>query len=265
MNKPLIDAPPPLTPDDPWRHLGNLTQARIGLGRAGPALPTREVLAFGLAHAQARDAVHLPLAADALALQLRAAGQPVLQVQSRAPDRRSYLQRPDLGRRLATESAGLLSLHESRADLAIVVADGLSALATQRQAVPLLQHLLPLLDGLRLAPLVIASQSRVALADEAGALLGARMALILLGERPGLSSPDSLGAYLTYAPQVGCLDSARNCVSNIRPEGLPHPAAAHKLAWLIKAALRLELTGVGLKDESDIGLLSAGKACSPIA
>ncbi|GAB3256978.1 ethanolamine ammonia-lyase subunit EutC [Chitinimonas naiadis] len=247
----------PLIPTDPWSHLGNLTQARIGLGRAGPALPTREVLAFGLAHAQARDAVHQALDADALAHQLQATGLDILQVNSRAPDRRTYLQRPDLGRRLASDSAAPLALHQGEADLAIVIADGLSALATTRQTAPLLQCLLPLLSGLSIAPLVIASQSRVALADEVGELLGSRAVLILLGERPGLSSPDSLGAYLTYAPKVGCLDAARNCVSNIRPEGLPPAAAAHKLAWLIRAALRLQLTGVGLKDESDVVVLGA--------
>lgn len=247
----------PLAPRDPWERLAELTPARVALGRAGTGLPTRELLRFELAYAQARDAVEQPLDVASLRAELAATGLPVLHAASRAADRRTYLQRPDLGRRLDDASARELAAPGGTAgpDLAIVVADGLSALAVQRHAAPVVAALLPLLAGLRIAPLVLATQARVALADEVGALLGARLALILLGERPGLSSPDSLGAYLTYAPRVGCRDAERNCVSNIRPAGLPPDRAARKLAWLIREALGRELTGVQLHDESDLALL----------
>jgi ethanolamine ammonia-lyase small subunit len=246
---------------DPWGHLASLTPARVALGRAGSGLPTRELLRFELAHARARDAVGEALDATSLRAELTAAGLPVLHVTSRAADRRTYLQRPDLGRRLDEASARQLAAASTqelaaadRTDIAVVIADGLSALAVLRHAAPTVAALLPLLEGLRIAPLVLATQARVALADEVGALLGARLALILLGERPGLSSPDSLGAYLTFAPRVGCLDAQRNCVSNIRSEGLPPDRAARKLAWLIREALRRELTGVSLTDESEQAL-----------
>jgi ethanolamine ammonia-lyase small subunit len=244
-------------PKDPWEHLAALTPARVALGRAGSGLPTRELLRFELAHARARDAVGEVLDATSLRAELAATGLPVLHVTSRAADRRAYLQRPDLGRRLDEASARELAAAGAEADVALVIADGLSALAVLRYAVPAVTALLPLLEGLRIAPLVLATQGRVGLADEVGALLGARLALILLGERPGLSSPDSLGAYLTFAPRVGCLDAQRNCVSNIRPQGLPPDRAARKLAWLIREALRRELTGVGLTDESEPALLPA--------
>ena len=175
----------------------------------------------------------------------------VIVVHSQAGDRLRYLQRPDLGRRLNEAGVAALGKQPGPCDLAIVIADGLSATAVQVHALPLVQALLPLLDELQVAPLVIAEQGRVALGDEIGALMGARLVLILLGERPGLSSPDSLGAYLTFAPQVGRLDAERNCVSNIRDGGLPPALAARKLAWLVRAALACRLTGVGLKDESE--------------
>lgn len=248
-----------LTPKDPWQALAGHTQARIALGRAGNGLPTREVLQFGLAHAQARDAVHLPLDAAALMAELGAQGLDVVAVASRAADRRDYLQRPDLGRRLNGDGQAVLAARGGAGcALAIVIGDGLSALAVQRQAAATVAALLPLLGDLPLGPLVVARQARVALADEVGELLGARLALMLLGERPGLSSPDSLGAYLTYAPRVGRMDSERNCVSNIRPEGLPPAQAARKLAWLIHATLARQLTGVALKDDSDTVLLGGG-------
>jgi ethanolamine ammonia-lyase small subunit len=227
----------------------------VALGRAGSALPTAELLRFELAHAQARDAVEQPLDAMSLRAELAAAGLPVLHVTSRAADRRTYLQRPDLGRRLDEASTRELAAVGGNTDVALVVADGLSALAVLRYGAATVSALLPLLEGLRIAPLVLATQARVALGDEVGALLGARLVLILLGERPGLSAPDSLGAYLTYAPRVGCLDAERNCVSNIRPQGLPPEKAARKLAWLIRAALGRELTGVRLNDESELALL----------
>jgi ethanolamine ammonia-lyase small subunit len=254
-----------LVPKDPWESLAALTPARVALGRAGSGLPTAELLRFELAHARARDAVAETLDVTSLRAELAATGLPVLHVTSRAADRRTYLERPDLGRRLDEASARELAAtgtteHADRADLAVVIADGLSALAVLRHAAPVVAALLPLLDGLRIAPLVLATQARVALADEVGALLGARLALILLGERPGLSAPDSLGAYLTFAPRVGCLDAQRNCVSNIRAEGLPPDRAASKLAWLIREALRRELTGVGLTDESERALPPASEA-----
>lgn len=252
---------------DPWRQWAALTPARIALGRSGCSLPTRAVLSFDLAHALARDAVQQPLDLAELAEQWRAAGgAPAIHVRSRAGDRITYLQRPDLGRRLDQASAASLSAHAGQAgdfDLVVVLADGLSAPAVQRHALPLVHALLPLLDGLRVAPLVLAEQGRVALGDEIGALLPARLVLILLGERPGLSAPDSLGAYLTFAPQVGRLDAQRNCVSNIHNAGLPPAAAAGKLAWLIREALSRRLSGVELKDESE--LLRVEKIVGPAA
>jgi ethanolamine ammonia-lyase small subunit len=246
---------------DPWVELRRHTPARIALGRAGTSLPTAELLRFAAAHAQARDAVQVPLDLPALTAALRAVlppgGAPLIALRSRAPDREAYLRRPDWGRRLDAASAeALQALAVGPVDLAVVVADGLSAVAAQRQAPPLLAALQAALAGsLTMAPLVIATQARVALGDEIGALLQARLVLVLLGERPGLSAPDSLGAYLTHAPQIGCHDAQRNCVSNIRPEGLAPEAAAQRIAWLLRAALRRRLTGVGLKDDSSTALL----------
>jgi ethanolamine ammonia-lyase small subunit len=238
---------------DPWAALAGLTAARIALGRAGASLPTEAVLRFDVAHALARDAVHTPLDLAALAERWQAQqGEAAVIVHSLAGDRHSYLQRPDLGRRLGADSAArLATLATAETDLAIVVADGLSATGVAAHALDLLDELLPRLAGLSRAPLVLAGQGRVALGDEIGLRLKARLVLVLLGERPGLSSPDSLGAYLTFAPRDGRRDAERNCVSNIRPAGLPLPLAAARLAWLIDAALTRRLTGVGLKDESD--------------
>jgi ethanolamine ammonia-lyase small subunit len=202
----------------------------------------------------ARDAVHEPLAAGLLASQLQdQAFEPVAMVQSAAPDRDTYLRRPDLGRRLAPGSAASLEPLTAPGALVVVIGDGLSARAAQAHALPLLVELRPRLEaaGMAIGPVVIARQARVALGDEVGTLLGAGVVLVLIGERPGLSSPDSLGAYLTWAPRVGCVDSQRNCVSNIRPQGLPPAAAAHRIAWLLAAARRLGASGVALKDDSD--------------
>jgi len=242
---------------DPWQALRRFTSARIGLGRAGASLPTAEILRFGLAHAEARDAVHLALDVAALETALRTRHGPGLVVHSSASDRASYLLRPDLGRQLEDTSAALLSQAAGQRtggyDLAFVVADGLSALAVQRHAPALLDALLPILPtDWTLAPPVIAVHGRVALGDEIGEWLGARMLVMLIGERPGLSSPDSLGAYLTWDPLPGRSDAQRNCVSNIRPEGLDYPAAARKIAWLLTESRRLQLSGVGLKDRSDL-------------
>jgi ethanolamine ammonia-lyase small subunit len=234
---------------DSWSPLRRFTAARIGLGRSGGSLPTREVLAFAHDHALARDAVHAPFDAEALATELRPLHSPLLVLASAAADRATYLQRPDLGRRLSAESAAQLSA--APADLVILVSDGLSALAAQRQAAPLLAALLPKLRAAhwQLGPLCVVRHARVALQDEVGGLLRARLTLMLLGERPGLGTPDSLGAYLTFGPHPGRTDAERNCVSNIRPGGLPPAAAAEKLFSLLTAARHLQLSGTSLKEE----------------
>jgi ethanolamine ammonia-lyase small subunit len=242
-----------LTQQDHWQHLKRFTRARIALGRVGSSLPTKEVLDFGLSHAMARDAVHLALDVNALTDEIQVLGLNVLQVNSKAPDRQSYLIRPDWGRRLSEASCHQLkTLKAEPIDFMLVVGDGLSSLAVARHAVPLIaeiQKIIP--EKWRMGPVVIASQARVALADEVAELMGTRMVAMLIGERPGLSSPDSLGVYLTYHPKVGCSDADRNCISNVRPEGLNYAAAAKKLVWLAKEAMRTEVSGVMLKDESD--------------
>jgi ethanolamine ammonia-lyase small subunit len=259
-------APP--TPPDPWTMLRRHTPARIALGRTGASLPTAEVLRFAAAHAAARDAVHEPLDAGALAAALRALGIAPLAAASRAAGRAEYLARPDLGRRLDDASRAALGAVPRAAapGPCVVLADGLSAVAAQRHAVPLLQALRAALadpaggPAVALGAVVVATQARVALGDEIGAALGAPLVLVLLGERPGLSAPDSLGAYLTWAPRPGRADSERNCVSNVRPEGLAVPEAARRLAWLVRASLRRGLTGIGLKDESGPAAVAPGPA-----
>ena len=243
---------PPAEPDR-WAALAALTPARVALGRAGASLPTREVLAFALDHARARDAVHIPFDAAAVAQQLAALGFQTLQVDSAAADRATYLRRPDLGRRLSPESQALLdSQPRANPDVVVVVADGLSSTAVHAHAAPLLSALAPLAEaqGWRLGPVVLAHQARVALGDEIGARLGARFVVLLVGERPGLSAADSLGAYLTFAPRIGRTDAERNCISNIRPAGLGYEAAAHRIAWHVGESLRRGYSGVALKDES---------------
>ena len=228
------------------------TDARVALGRAGGSVPHRSLLDFRLSHARARDAVHRDFDPAALAVDLEATGLPVLLAPSQATGRTNYLQRPDLGRRLSEAAREALATASvpGGCDLVIIISDGLSADAAQVQGPPLLGALLPLLAGWPLAPLVVAPFARVALQDEIGAVLGARTALILLGERPGLGSPDSLGAYLIHGPRPGCTDADRNCVSNIRPAGLPPEAAARRIAWLLSEARRLGFSGVDLKDQS---------------
>jgi ethanolamine ammonia-lyase small subunit len=240
---------------DPWRSLERFTAARIGLGRAGGSLPTQPLLEFQLSHSQARDAVQRVLDGDALEQQLRERGWDVLRLHSAAKDRHVYIQRPDLGRILSDESKAALELRPRAAvpyDTAFVVADGLSALAVERHAAPLLCAILPKLDeaGWRLAPICIVERGRVAVGDEIGALLPARLTAMLIGERPGLSSPDSLGVYLTWDPMPGRGNAERNCISNIRTEGLSYALAAHKLLYLITEAQRRKLTGVNLKEEA---------------
>ncbi|CAN7147949.1 ethanolamine ammonia-lyase subunit EutC [Paraburkholderia sp. DD10] len=243
---------------NPWNALRQFTNARIALGRAGNSLPTAPLLAFNLSHAQARDAVHHPLDTDVLHEQLRAQNFRTLDVHSAAPDREHYLRRPDLGRRLSDESReALKQLTVDSPEVVFVIADGLSAFAASKQSIPLLQAVRTKLTDWKIGPVVVARQARVALGDEIGELLGAKLVVMLIGERPGLSSPDSLGIYLTYAPKVGCSDAQRNCISNVRPEGLDYPAAAHKLHYLLTHARRLGVTGIGLKDDSDALLASA--------
>ena len=238
-----------------WGALRRFTHARIALGRAGSSLPTTPLLEFNLAHAQARDAVHQPLDTEALHAALREAGFETLDVTSAAPDRAHYLRRPDLGRLLSDESAAHLADYASSMngtpDVVYVVADGLSAYAAARHALPLLRALSAQLEGWHVGPVVVARQARVALGDGIGERLRARMIVMLIGERPGLSSPDSLGLYLTYGPRIGRSDAERNCISNVRPEGLRYETAAFKLHYLMTQARRLSLTGVGLKDDSD--------------
>jgi ethanolamine ammonia-lyase small subunit len=250
-----------------WSGLRSATSARIALGRAGGSLPTREWLQFKAAHAAAREAVHFAFDAEQLAAQIAALGVEVMLADSAAGDRLTFLQRPDLGRRLDDRSRFALqekcSPHAPREelnhaerdeytfDLAIIVSDGLSALAVHRQALPLLTALVLQLaaDRWRIAPIIITRFGRVALQDEIGHTLGARLALTLIGERPGLGSPDSLGAYLVYDPRPGNTDANRNCVSNIRPEGLPCEVAARTLHYLLAEARRRKISGVQLKDE----------------
>jgi len=242
---------------NPWQALRQFTDARIALGRAGVSQPTEAQLAFQLAHAQARDAVHLALDAPRLARALETglglAEDACLRLHSAAADRHVYLQRPDLGRRLDAASCETLQdVAARRYDLALVVADGLSALAIEQNALPFLQALLPRIarEGWSLAPLAIVEQGRVAVGDEVGELLRARMVAVLVGERPGLSSPDSMGLYLTWAPRTGLSDESRNCISNVRPAGLGYAEAAARLHYLLGEAFRRGLSGVALKDES---------------
>ncbi|MFJ4145006.1 ethanolamine ammonia-lyase subunit EutC [Pseudomonas sp. NPDC089734] len=243
---------------NPWLELRRLTPARIALGRAGTSLPTQAQLDFQFAHAQARDAVHLPFDHAGLSEQLTAKGRETLQVHSAAADRHSYLQRPDLGRRLNEESVSQLqeyaAAHPGGVDLAVVVADGLSSLAVHRHTVPFLARMeeQATAEGWTLSPVVLVEQGRVAVADEVGELLGAKMVVILIGERPGLSSPDSLGLYFTYAPRVGLNDAHRNCISNVRLEGLSYAMAAHRLLYLMREACRRQVSGVNLKDEAEL-------------
>ena len=247
----LNDLDPRVDTRDPWDVLRERTAARIALGRAGASLPTAALLAFQLDHARARDAVHRALDVDALAAQVEALGHTTIRVDSAAADRATFLLRPDLGRRLDDGSAASLeALEHASSDVVFVLADGLSALAVQRHGVALLDAVVPRLEGLSIGPVVIARQARVALGDGIGAALRARAVVMVIGERPGLTSPDSLGLYLTFDPKPGRHDAERNCLSNVRPEGLVPAAAAQRLAWLIRASLRLSLSGVALKDDS---------------
>ena len=249
----------PPAPSRSLERLRELTPARVGLGRAGAGLPTEALLGFTLDHARARDAVHAAFDVAGLVAGLGEFGMPPVEVASQARGRRDYLRRPDLGRMLDPASKRLLERHGgSTGKLAIVIGDGLSPTAVGRHAVQLLRHLIPRLAADQIAPgaLVIASGARVALGDEIGAILAARMLVMLIGERPGLSAPDSLGCYLTFAPRIGLTDAERNCVSNIHGAGLGYDEAAFKIAWLVREAFARQVTGVALKDESGAERLS---------
>ena len=229
-------------PPDIWSRLRAATPARIGLGRTGDALRVTDLLDFQMAHARARDAVHDPLDSDMLAAALP---QPTLIVRSAAPDRATYLRRPDLGRILDPGC----TLPAGSWDAVFVLADGLSSVACTRHGPPLLRACFGRLPGWRIAPIVVATQARVALGDRIGEALGAKLAVMLIGERPGLSSADSLGCYLTYAPRAGRRDSERNCISNIHANGLSYADAADAITWLMTQARKRELTGIALKDD----------------
>jgi ethanolamine ammonia-lyase small subunit len=244
---------------DSWIALRRFTEARIALGRAGHAVPTQALLDFQLAHAQARDAVHFAWNIDAFAEQVRGLGEEVLILDTPVGSRDEYLRRPDLGRVLTEGSRSRLrNFNAGEADVALIVTNGLSSTAVERHGIPLLQAIV---NGcrtrqFRIAPVSLVTNGRVALSDDIGSILAARVAVIVVGERPGLSAADSLGVYLTYAPQPGNTDAERNCISNIRPpEGLSYEAAAAKLLYLTEEAMRRGISGVALKDEMS-GLLS---------
>jgi ethanolamine ammonia-lyase small subunit len=241
--------------DDPLAQLKEFTAARIGIGRTGASIPLKQSLEFKLAHAHARDAVYSDLNVDNLSEELKQFELPVLQLHSQAAYREQYLQRPDLGRQLNEESVEILNGY-SNYDIAIIIADGLSANAVNSNAVGLLKILIPQLQSaeLKFAPVCLVKQGRVAVADDIGMHLKARLSLILIGERPGLSSADSVGAYITFNPRTGLTDESRNCISNIRPHGLSFRSASKKIFYLIQEAFKRKLSGVGLKDNA--GLLS---------
>ncbi|MCP5266592.1 MAG: ethanolamine ammonia-lyase subunit EutC [Burkholderiaceae bacterium] len=261
--------PSPTTTPDPWSALRAATPARIALGRAGSSLPTRAMLEFQLAHARARDAVHRPLDVQALGNELALQGLKWIGVDSQASDRRVYLARPDLGRRLAPASRHALEAARDpdarEFDLVFVLADGLSSTALAHNALPLLLACLPAIHAWRwhVAPIVIARQARVALSDEIGDALGARLAVMLVGERPGLSAADSLGVYLTWMPRPGRTDAQRNCVSNIHANGLRTDEAAQRVSYLASEAARRRISGVALKDDSQQAALPGGQAPAP--
>ncbi len=227
------------------------TQARIALGKKGVSVPAKEMLQFKMDHAHARDAVFSLLEIDKLSKELKSFNLPVFLLKSKATDKHLYLKRPDLGRKLDENSIEQLSvLRDMQYDVCIAITDGLSATAINNHAKNILVALMPLLNkaNIKIAPLCLIERGRVAIADEVSSWMNAKLSLILIGERPGLSSPDSLGAYITYNPSIGLKDERRNCVSNIRPEGLKYKEAANKIFYLIKEAFRLKLSGVELKE-----------------
>jgi ethanolamine ammonia-lyase small subunit len=241
---------------DPWANLKQFTDARIGLGRSGSAMPTHEVLDFALSHAMARDAVTTPIDWAPVEKGLAELGLASMRISSAAGDRSEHLRRPDLGRKLSDHSRDALvrstDLDASRPDLVILVGDGLSSTAITANIASYMSALLPYVSqgGWKVSPVLLAENARVALGDEAGEILGGKAVLVLIGERPGLSSPDSLGVYITFSPRVGLKDADRNCISNVRQRGLSYEEGAFKTAWLLREAFRRGLSGVNLKDES---------------
>lgn len=239
---------------DCWEDLRQFTDARIALGRTGCSLLTKDYLEFSLAHARARDAINMPFDRQLVAERLAALGLDTVNVESAAATRDVYIRRPDLGRRLSEDSRNMLrNMDYPESDVLLVIGDGLSSKAVNRHAVPLVERFLPYMEelGLRVGPVILAKNSRVALGDDIADQLHTRLVAILIGERPGLSSPDSLGVYMTYKPYFGRLESERNCISNIRLEGLSYDRAAFKLAWLVESAFDMGKSGTALKDESD--------------
>jgi ethanolamine ammonia-lyase small subunit len=239
---------------DPLQGLKAYTPARIGLGRVGSAIPLKAFQEFKLAHAHARDAVYSELDVDGLTSSLEQFGLPLISLHSAAAYREQYLQRPDLGRKLDEGSTEEIKNYHSPCDVAIIIADGLSATAVNSNTIQLLQILMPMLAAVKLrpAPITLVKQGRVAIADEIAYALGAKLSLILIGERPGLSAADSVGAYLTYGPTPGLTDESRNCISNIRPSGLNSEAAAKKIFYLIREAFKRKQTGIALKDNAGL-------------
>jgi ethanolamine ammonia-lyase small subunit len=237
---------------DPWELLKKFTDARIALGRTGVSIPVKENLQFKMAHAFARDAIYTKMDKDALAEGMHQLNHPFYFLHSMAQSREQYLQRPDLGRIPGEDVFFKMKeeLGDKAYDICINIADGLSATAVNLHSIALLTALLPLIKGLgfTIAPVCLIEQGRVAIGDETGSFFQAKISLMLIGERPGLSSPDSLGAYITYHPQKGNTDAMRNCVSNIRPKGLSYNVAADKIVFLIKESIRLRVSGVALKD-----------------
>jgi ethanolamine ammonia-lyase small subunit len=240
---------------DAWQALQQFTNARIALGRTGHAVPIQQVLNFKLAHAFARDAVYSELDKPDISERLEKLCLKYYWLHSKAEDRTMYLQRPDFGRRLNSKSIQQIAVAATNpVDINIVIVDGLSATAINQHAIPFLQIIVPQLQAKQwtIAPITLVQQGRVAIGDEVGMLQKAKLSIVLIGERPGLSSPDSMGAYITYKPTIGNTDERRNCISNIRPEGLPLEDAANTLLYLVSEALRLQLSGVGLKDETKL-------------
>jgi ethanolamine ammonia-lyase small subunit len=235
---------------DPLSFLKAFTPARIAIGSTGNSIPTKQSLAFKLAHAHARDAVYTTMDSEALANELCIFNLPVLQLHSRAESRAQYLQRPDMGRWPDEYSANRLADQITGDDVVIIIADGLSALAIHENIMHLLRELIPKLIAakLKISPLCLVQQGRVAIGDPIGDALNAALSIVLIGERPGLSAVDSMGAYLTYQPKPGLKDNARNCVSNIRAGGLDHSGAADKIFYLVQEAFQRKLSGVELKD-----------------
>ncbi|KKL05530.1 hypothetical protein LCGC14_2605110 [marine sediment metagenome] len=244
-----------MTKNSAWENYRSLTNARIALGRAGGSLTTSEMLSFRSDHALAKDAVWTDLNIEDLKEQLESIGCSTLSLQSKANNREVFIQRPDLGRVLNQSSIDLLNANKKQYDISISIADGLSAMAIQKHAINFLESLLPKLSSFNLAPISIINQGRVAISDSVGQLLKSKIAIILIGERPGLTSPYSMGIYFTYGPKIGNTDEKRNCISNIRKEGLSYEYAAQKLVFLLTESLRNKLSGVDLKDTFDNRLL----------